>query len=1219
MKQVSSLARGLAVLLCVLLGALPVRAQGTTSRVVGVVTDTSGGVIPGANVTLVNEATGVTFTTVTTDAGTYTFEAIGSGTYTVKIELQGFKTFSSPGNIVAIGQSTTVNATLETGALAETVEVVSAAPTVQVSDSGNLGTVIDQKSVQALPIVGGRGRNPLDLVLTQPGVVSGANTGGGTHVHGARDRAWNYTLDGIDTNESSAGGSNFSPLRTNPDALQEFKVLTGNFSAEFGRNSGGQVAMVSRSGSNDLHGTGFYFARRPQFNANEWENNAILPPIGKRQEDLNIAGFSLGGPIRRNKTFFFANVQVLRGDREITVTRRVYTESARQGTWRYVPGGRNQPFGVTGASVDASGNPVVGVASYNIPGNDPQRIGLSRTTQDIVSKTPLPNDFTVGDGLNIAGYTFKPVEEEKQHDVLLRVDQALSTRHYVFGRVAWGEQNTLCDNVNLGLQTYPGLSCTVDTERSPFNIAGSWRWNPGSSIVNELVVGGNHFTFNFVTPEATPGATAYVFSDQASGTQDVTMPQEFQWGNLRTINTYQVVNNTTYVRGAHTFKGGVNIRYQQHEDERGSVGGANVNPIVRFTSGSGAPSFATVDPTTFQLPSNMQLANDRPALQRAINFLLGRVDSISQGFVQQGDGYAPGGTTFIFDSRYPEVDFYLQDNWKLRPNITVDAGLRWELKMTPGNPEGLIRRPDQSLAVNQPSSNTLTWLPGDLYEDDVNNLAPSVGVAWDPANDGKSVVRANYRIAYDRINTFAFSSAIFQSIPGITNTVTNTEFGQGGGRVDNLPSLAPSQRPEDAIRPTATGSSSITVVDPAFQAPLTHGWSVGYQRELWSRAVLEVVYVGRKAENLFGAYNVNQALIRENGFLDAFNVVKGGGQSALINQLLSVDSRRQASETGSDFMRRQYATQLTLNSVANVAQDIGRRVQGGRSIAELSGLGPYFFFPYPQFLGGVNVIDSGDHSDYHALEVTLQRRFGGGFGYLLGYTLARSRDTRSFDPAFTVVGTGSGQSASSTPFDIYDRELNFAPSDFDRRHSLQASFVTELPFGRGKRWGSDMHPAVDAFVGGWEVAGIVRATSGRPFTVYGGSFTLSNVVQTPANCSGCSGSEGEVFDDEATGVKYFFDGSERALFSTPGAGEFSNVGRNAFVGPKLFNMDLSATKRFRLFGTHTFEYRVDVTNLTNTPNFGFPTAISTDPTFGRIARSVLSFSRKIQMGVKYTF
>ena len=223
---------------CLLTGVAPAAAQGTTSRVVGTVADSGGGKVPGATITLTNEATGVSFNTVSNETGSYSFEAVQVGQYTLTVELQGFKKFVSTNNTVNIGDPATINAVLAPGGLAESVEVRASSQVVQTSTSGNLGTTFDQRTIESLPILGGRGRNPLDLVLTQPGVVSGANTGGGVHVNGARDRSWNFTLDGIDTNESSAGGSNFSPLRTNPDALAEFKVLTGNTTAEYGRNSG---------------------------------------------------------------------------------------------------------------------------------------------------------------------------------------------------------------------------------------------------------------------------------------------------------------------------------------------------------------------------------------------------------------------------------------------------------------------------------------------------------------------------------------------------------------------------------------------------------------------------------------------------------------------------------------------------------------------------------------------------------------------------------------------------------------------------------------------------------------------------------------------------------------------------------------------------------------------------------------------------------------------
>jgi carboxypeptidase family protein/TonB-dependent receptor-like protein len=1193
----------LAALVCHLTASI-VLAQGTTSRVAGLVTDTSGGRIPGATVTLQNDATGVTFTMISTDAGSYAFESVQVGLYTLTVELQGFKKFVSAANTVTIGQPTTINATLQPGGVAESVEVRSSSQVVQTNSSGNLGTTFDQRTIESLPILGGRGRNPLDLVLTQPGVVQGANTGGGVHVNGARDRSWNFTLDGIDTNETSAGGSNFSPLRTNPDALAEFKVLTGNTTAEYGRNSGGQVAMITRSGTNTLKGTGYYFDRRPQYNANEWENN--LDHLPKRNFTQYMPGFSVGGPIRQNRTFFFVNNQWLSAEQTRQRTQLVYTAQARRGEWRYAAGARTQPAGVAGASVDASGNPVVPIGTYSVPANDPQRLGLDPTTQRVIGLTPLPNNFAVGDGLNIAGFNFVAPERERQMDFVTKIDHVFNQRHSAFARISKGHQNTNCDSVNGGEPRFPGLPCVVNTKRSPYNWAGNWRWNPGGNLVNEVVAGQNHFTFDFQIPTSDPAKPTFSFGS-------ITQPEEFQAGNLRTIDTYQFVDNLSWLRGAHSLRFGTNMRFQKHTDIRGSVGGQNANPLVDFST-----TINAVDPATFGIPSDINTAFDRPALQNSINFLLGRVGNLSQGFVQQGNAYAPGGTLFHFTATFPEVDLYAQDIWKPRSNVTIDAGLRYEAKLSPRNPDNLLRRPNQSLAVGNPPSSALRWDRGKLYGDDWNNVSPAAGIAWDPKNDGKSVVRGNYRLAFDRINTFVLSSSIFQSIPGITTSVVNTSVGQSGGRLrDGLPSLQPTATPESFLQPPPVSSASIRVVDPALQTPMTHGWAMSYQRELFRNTLIEIAYVGRRGEHLFGAYNVNQVEYRSNGFLDAFRTVQGGGESTLMNQLLAADTRRNTGESGSAMVRRLFSSNLSLNAVASLAASLGQRVQNGQTLPQLAGFSPYFFFPYPQFLGGVNVIDSNDYSRYHALETKLERRFADGVSYLVAYTLARSKDTRSFDPAFTVVSSGNAQSASSTPFNIFERRLNFAPSDFDRTHVLQAQAVYELPFGHGRRFARDAKRSTDLLIGGWTLSGQFVAQTGRPMTVYSGSNTFSNVPQTPANCDGCPRGLGGVHEEG--GIVFYFTPEERAKFSTPGPGEFSNVGRNYFRGPGGYLLNVSLAKRTRTWGDRILEIRADSTNALNHPVFDFPTNTLTSATFGRIRNNLASSARQIMLGVKYYF
>jgi len=1180
-------------------------AQGTTSRVVGVVSDSSGAVVPGSKVTLTNEATGVAFNTETTAAGNYVFEAVQVGSYRVEVEAAGFKKFAATGNRLSIGAPLTVNVTLQVGALAEAVEVTGAAEVVQTSTSGNFGSLMEQRTVQDLPIVGTRGRNPISLVVTQPGVVSGANTGGGVHVNGARDRAWNYTLDGVDINETSQGGSNFSPIRTNPDSLAEFRVITSNATAEFGRNSGGQVTMVTRSGSNSFHGSGFEFYRTPRLNANEWENN--FNKVGKRQFVQHIPGFEIGGPIRKNKTFFFANFQWLRAYQSSVVSRTVYTDQARQGNFRYVRGGRNQPAGVSGSSVDAAGNvlPGVNIGTYNIITNDPEKLGYDPTMQKMIQSTPLPNNFTGGDGLNTALYTWVPPEHEKQHDVVFKIDHVLNARNFFYARAAWGQQDTVCDSANAGQQYFPGMPCYVNTTRNPRNLAFNWRWNPTARITNELVVGYNHFTFNFLSPMADSTVLSLI-------PNNISWPDS-QLGNLRTINTYQVVENFSYVRRAHNFKLGANLRFQQAIDERGSVAGVNVNPWVYFSTGTN-----TVDPTRFNLPTDINTTYDRPLLQSGINDLLGRVSTMQQGFVSTGDSWAPGGTPYHFDTRYPEYDFYWQDNWKVKKNLTVDAGLRWEIRRAPHDAKGLMMHPNQLVVTGAAPTNTVKWITGGLYNSDWNNIGPSLGIAWDPKGNGKQSIRVNYRLAYDRINTFVLSSTIFQNLPGLTYAVSDTSFGQAGGRLRNAPKqLAPPSgvKPADFTQPAIASTSTMTVIDPGFHTPKTNMWGFSYQREVFRNTVFELNYIGRHALNLLGAYNVNQALYRNNGFLDAFNIVKAGGDSPLMNQLLSRDTRLNAGETGSQMVRRLYASNLTLNDVTAVASAIGTRIQSGRSVPDLSGLGPFFIIPFPQY-STFRVIDSNDFSTYNALQMKLERRFSRGLSLLFGYTFGKSLDIRSFDPTITTVGTSNAQSASSTPFDIYNRQLNYARSDFDRTHVFQGSWVYELPFGRGKRF-ANTTGVLDRIVGGWEVTGFLTRQTGRPFTVYSGAYQFSNVVQTPPNCTGCTRSDGKVMDDG--GYKWFFDATTRAKFSTPAPGAMGSAGRNLFDGPPSFNIDMGFLKRTKITERQSIEYRADITNFTNTPTFAFPTATTTSSLFGRIGGSVSSGSRKIQMGLKYRF
>ena len=408
------------------------------------------------------------------------------------------------------------------------------------------------------------------------------------------------------------------------------------------------------------------------------------------------------------------------------------------------------------------------------------------------------------------------------------------------------------------------------------------------------------------------------------------------------------------------------------------------------------------------------------------------------------------------------------------------------------------------------------------------------------------------------------------------------------------------------------------MVDPNLKTPRTHQWALNIQREVARNTIVDIAYIGRRGYHLLGAYNVNQTQIFTNGFLDAFNTVKGGGESTLINNLLKADTRLNAGESGSQMVRRLFASNLTLNSVGALAASLATRLQNGVSVTQLSAAQPFVFIPYPQFTS-LNVLDSNDFSTYHGLEAQLTRRLSQGVSFNIAYTLSKSLDTRSFDPTLTVVGTGNAATAADTPFDINNRRLNYAYSDFDRRHVFQWNLVAELPFGKGKHFLHNASGLVDRVLGGWEVTGFGRITSGRPFTAFAGTNTVSNVNQSTANCTGCSRGDGSAFTDTASGLLWYFDAAERAKFSAPGAGQFGNTGRNFFIGPHWFEMNASLLKHVPVTERVKLELRADATNLTNTPSFGGPTTDITSSTFGRIRNTVSSGSRKIQLGAKIHF
>ena len=1221
-------------------------AQGTTSRIAGTVTDKTGAVVVGATVTATEQATNRTYTTKSTGTGAYVFDSLQIGTYDVTAEAPGFKKSISTGNVLSIGLPTTVNLSLQVGVAGDSVEVRGGYDLVQTETSGNFGNVIDSKTMTEMPIVGIRGRNPLSFVYLVPGVSDNCNTGGCVSIHGSRDRAWNYTLDGIDVNESTSGGSNTTPTKINPDSISEFRVISGGFTPEFGRNSGAQVTMVTKSGSNEFHGNAFWFYQSPFLMANSAANKTAQvlagQPNQRPQFVQNIPGGSLGGPIIKNKTFFFANVQFLHAKNSYLRNQTVYTQSARQGKFRYVVGGRNQPFGVSGASVDASGNPVAGlnIGTYDMVANDPANIGLDPAIQKYLALDPLPNNFAGGDGLNTAYFTFVAPQLEKQVDLTFKVDHNFSANNAIFVRWAQGHQNTFADSVNGGLQAFPGLPNYVDTKRTPRNLAINWRVNPNNYTTNELVLGANYFGYKFENPDPNfDNVPPFQFNL-------VAVPLSSYVNNNRFALTWQVVDNFTWARGAHTFKFGFNGRYLREIDQRGSIGSLNAQPLVYFGTGDNP-----VDATTFNLPATgsagINSSSDLPRLRSAINDLLGRIGQIQQGYVSMPDmqSFAPAKTWNNMDHRWPEYDLYVQDTWKIKPNLTLDYGVRWEARLAPKlvNFPELI--PNRDVLFGLHSATDISFVKGNVYNDDWNNFGPSVGLAWDPWKDGKTSVRLHYRIAYDRINPFSFSSSVFQGMPGLTYQVIDNTSGAAGMRAQNwkIPAPPSGLTPQSLTTLPAYSVNSLTVADPNMRTPKVYQWGLSIQHQIANNTVVSLTYNGNHGVGLYGGYNANQAHYADNGFLDAFNTVRAGGESVLFDQLFKPV---RGTKTGAAYARSNYASYLNYGQVAGLAGALANLYSGGVPLVVAAGMSPTFFRPYPQALGGMFVLDTREFSIYHGLEAQIERRFSNGLLFQGAWTWSKSLDTRSYDPAFTRVSQGSGQSAQSTPYSILNRHLNYGPSDFDRTHVFQANWVYELPFGKGKRFAANAGRTLDLLLGGWQIAGNAIWETGRPITFLANGYTFSSDTYTPVSCTGkCDPYVGNKFwnsssspaqpfyydmvklNSSTTGLdpnlcRQSTDGSYALCIPAPG--QMSNIGRNYFRQSRQANLNATIAKSFRITERQSIQARLEMQNVTNSQMFDtFGSQLITSSVFGRLNQAYDGVSanaqRRVQLALKYTF
>src|SRR5437867_2810356 len=697
-------------------------AQTGASRISGTVTDSSGAVVPGVTVTAKNEATGVTHTQITTARGLYAFPALPVGSYTIIAELAGFKTTQKTGNILVVDTPLVVDVVLQVGGVSEVVNVEGGYEKLQ-SSNATLGNVVEQKAIVDLPL---NGRNPLTLITLEPGVVqrSFGGAGSGIHVNGSRDRAFNVTIDGIEANESSVPNPVSNLYRLNPDNVQEYKVTTNNATPEEGRNSGASVSVATRSGTNDFHGTAFEFLRNTALNANEFFANAQGTP--KPEIKLHQFGFEAGGPIRKNRTFFFGSWQGQNNkfaqpiDQTFGIP-RLYTPTALSGIFRYFVADPRNPLVLNGQTITRNSpllvDPATGayrpgirnctsptdlncVVSFNMFANDPQRRGADSKIAALFNSYPKPNSYATGDGLNTAGYIWNPPTRNEGPNYMGRVDHNFNTDNNLFVRWLQADQNTReGDPLNARPQVFPGFPPLGEVFRATKNLAVSYRRVISPRVVNEFTAGFARFVFLFTQGEANP-AFPDVPPYQNGFNNTISLPYINTPRTFRAVTTPQVLDNLSIVSGAHVFRLGANVRLYQHNDQRGQPGGTNVTPLLSFMSNIRTP----VGFSTPAVGAGSIDATDSNNLNGAINDILGIPARLSQVFLGDlsADAFLPfrsGKSVTLWNQghRLKQYNFYFQDEWRVRRNVALNYGVRWEINLAPSESHGRVYVPDRPI------------------------------------------------------------------------------------------------------------------------------------------------------------------------------------------------------------------------------------------------------------------------------------------------------------------------------------------------------------------------------------------------------------------------------------------------------------------------------------------------------------------------------------------
>ena len=800
-----------------------------TGAIQGAVSDASGAVVPGAEVTVRNLATNARRVAVTNGAGTYSMTNLAVGNFQIDIKKDTFKTFHIGSITLTVDQVLTVNATLDAGAVSEQVEVKGdQLPPVDVETS-QVSNIVDSRKIEDLPLIL---RDPYQLVLLSPGATLSNTALGGFSINGASERNNNFLLDGVDNNDTSVPGIPTGLTALNPDATEEFRVITNNFMPEFGRNDGAVVDVVTKSGSNEFHGTGYWFGRYNALGARDYFNHNPDANDPSKIEPMNpyvrnLFGFSVGGPIIKNKTFFFVNNEWSRFRTTVTPAAAVVPTAAfRSGVFTY--NGFN-----------------VNLADPNSP-NNYQNLPLDPTTQKILSVYPNPNGAAVD---YVRGLYFFPSKSiYNSWNLIAKVDHHLTNRETLSLRYAWGSSS---DPDSFHDEFLPGLGATGFRAKVT-NLGALLTSTLSNTLINEAKFGFNKTNYPFYC-----GNTSAMDSvgniDQFGRGRDYALPGVAGFGcfplgdsngQSRATGTWTIADNLSWVHGAHMMKFGGEFRrvFEDGYDNFSSRDTLTFNGFTNFLT----PSF-NLDPNNpCTGPGDPNCGSSD--LQNMGWMLFGVADTQSQA-----QFFNKGLTRVSSDERkfrQHEYGTYFQDSWKFRPNLTLNFGLRYQFNGVPFEQNGNLSN------LYAPANGTAPFTfqlagPGSgrlLYNNDFSMVEPRIGFAWDPFRDGKTSIRAAFGIFHDRIFGNLFGDA--RGNPPFQQTYSAFPF----ATPENLPFGGTLQ-----ATPVVQQGAFISIdqFDQNLRMPSTDNWNFGIQREIARDLTVELNYVGTKGTHLLRVVDGN--------------------------------------------------------------------------------------------------------------------------------------------------------------------------------------------------------------------------------------------------------------------------------------------------------------------------------------------------------------------------